>query len=130
MKSRDDGNEGFVMVHQHDLDCAVSLVGRRVLELRDMAVLMALMASMNWRSGRVHVTAKGVADQLKIKLPVCVSSLTRLRKQQMISRVMDRHTGENYFLVNPYLVSVGGPKRRGHLWAQFEQSLERDAADG
>lgn len=124
MKSKEEGQEGFVMVHQRDLESAISLVATRKLELRDMAVFMGLMAHMNWRSGRVPITAKALAERLGIKLPVCVSSLTRLKKEMMVARVVDRNSGDNYYLLNPYVASVGGPQRRGLLWAQFKASLE------
>jgi hypothetical protein len=124
MKSKEDGQEGFVMVHQRDLESAISLVAARKLELRDMAVFMGLMAHMNWRSGRVSITAKALAEQLGIKLPVCVSSLTRLKKEMLVARVVDRNSGDNYYLLNPYVASVGGPQRRGLLWAQFKATLE------
>ena len=123
MKSKEDGQEGFVMVHQQDLDSAISLVGARRLELRDMAVFMALMAYMNWRSGRVPITAKALAERLQIHLPTCVSSLTRLKKEMLVTRVVDRNTGENYYLLNPYVASVGSPQRRGLLWAQFKATV-------
>ena len=124
MKSKEEGQEGFVMVHQRDLESAISLVATRKLELRDMAVFMGLMAHMNWRSGRVPITAKALAERLGIKLPVCVSSLARLKKEMMVARVVDRNSGDNYYLLNPYVASVGGPQRRGLLWAQFKASLE------
>ena len=124
MKSKQEGQEGFVMVHQRDLESAISLVATRKLELRDMAVFMGLMAHMNWRSGRVPITAKALAERLGIKLPVCVSSLTRLKKEMLVARVVDRNSGDNYYLLNPYVASVGGPQRRGLLWAQFKASLE------
>ena len=124
MKSKEEGQEGFVMVHQRDLESAISLVAARKLELRDMAVFMGLMAYMNWRSGRVPITAKALAERLGIKLPVCVSSLTRLKKEMLVARVVDRNSGDNYYLLNPYVASVGGPQRRGLLWAQFKASLE------
>jgi hypothetical protein len=124
MKSKEDGQEGFVMVHQRDLESAISLVAARKLELRDMAVFMGLMAHMNWRSGRVSITAKALAERLGIKLPVCVSSLTRLKKEMLVARVVDRNSGDNYYLLNPYVASVGGPQRRGLLWAQFKATLE------
>ena len=126
MKSKEDGQEGFVMVHQRDLDSAISLVGTRQLELRDMAVFMALMAYMNWRSGRVPITAKALAERLQIQLPTCVSSLTRLKKELLVTRVVDRNTGENYYLLNPYVASVGSPQRRGLLWAQFKATVGSD----
>lgn len=129
MKSREDGDEGFVMVHQRDLDSTIALLGQRKLELRDAAVFLTLLNYVNWRSGRAHVTAKYIAERLSIQLPVCVSAITRLKREGLVSRVMDQRTGENYYLVNPYLASVGGPQRRGHLWAQFHASLDEPDAN-
>jgi hypothetical protein len=124
MKPREDGDENFVMVHQRDLDSTIALIGERRLELRDAAVFLVLLNYVNWRSGRASVSAKYIAERLNVKLPVAVSAITRLKKENLVSRVIDQRTGERYFLVNPYLASVGGPQRRGHLWQQFKDSLE------
>lgn len=124
MTPREGSDESFVMVHQRDLEATLELLAARRLELRDMAVFTALMALMNVSSGRVYVSAQHVADRLKISLPVCVSSITRLRRELLVSRVKDPRTGDTYFLLNPYVASVGGPQRRGLLWAQFSASLE------
>jgi predicted transcriptional regulator len=124
MKPRENGDEDFVMVHQRDLDSTIALLGQRRLELRDAAVFLVLINYVNWRSGKAHVTTRYIAERLNVKLPVAVSAVTRLRKEGLVRRVVDRRTGEAYFLINPYLASVGGPKRRGHLWQQFEDSLE------
>jgi hypothetical protein len=126
MKSRDDGDEGFVMVHQRDLDSTIALLGERRLELRDAAVFLVLLNYVNWRSGRSHVSVTYIAERLNVKLPVAVSAISRLRKENLIAKVVDRKTGERYFLINPFLASVGGPQRRGHLWSQFEESLDQD----
>jgi hypothetical protein len=124
MKPREDGDENFVMVHQRDLDSAIALIAERRLELRDAAVFLVLLNYVNWRSGRAHVTTKYIAERLNVKLPVAVSAITRLKKENLVSRAVDSRTGERFFLINPYLASVGGPQRRGHLWQQFQESLE------
>ena len=126
MNFNDDGKEGFVMVHQQDLHAAMAAINSRKLELRDMAVFMGLMSEVNWRSGKARITAKALAEKLGIKLPVCVSSLKRLRTELLVSRVKDSRTGEMYFLLNPHIASVGGPQKRGHLWQQFKESLDCD----
>lgn len=124
MNPREDGDENFVMVHQHDLDSAIALLGQRKLELRDAAVFLVLINYLNWRSGRAHVTTKFIAERLNVKLPVAVSAITRLRKEGLVRRVTDDHTGETYFLINPFLASVGGPSRRGRLWHQFDSAVD------
>lgn len=105
-------------------DHAIDALKTKRLQPRDLAVLMAVLGNMNWRSGRAKITASGLATQMGILRSNCVTSIGRLRKELLISRVADPHTGENYYLVNPKVAAVGGPQRRGHLWAQFKASLE------
>jgi hypothetical protein len=124
MNPKEGGHEEFLMVHRRDLDSVIDLVKDRRLELRDMAVFNALMAEMEVASGKVKVSATYLADRLGVKLPVCISSLSRLRKELLVSKVRDKRSGSTYFLLNPYVASVGGPQRRGHLWQQFQDSLE------
>lgn len=124
MNPREDGDENFVMVHQRDLDSTIALLGQRRLQLRDAAVFLVLINYVNWRSGRVHITTKFIAERLQVKLPVAVSAITRLRKENLVRRVIEPSTGEAYFLINPFLASVGGPRRRGHLWQQFADAME------
>lgn len=125
MKPRQNGSENFVMVFPEELcEKAVLAVKQKTLQPRDLAVLIALLGNVNWRSGRAQITPSGLAQQLGILDSNCRASISRLRKQLLISRIVDRYTGESFFLINPYLAAVGGPQRRGHLWEQFKESLE------
>lgn len=125
MNPRQNTSENFVMVFPEELcEKAVLAVKSKQLQPRDLAVLVALLGNVNWRSGRAQITPSGLAAQLGILDSNCRASISRLRKQLLISRVVNRVTGEAYFLINPYLAAVGGPQRRGHLWQQFTDSLE------
>jgi Tfp pilus assembly protein PilX len=125
MKPRDNGNENFVMVFPEGLyEQAVLAVKNKQLQPRDLAVLVAILGNVNWRSGQAQITPNGLAEQLGVQPSNCRMSVSRLRKNMLISRIVNRRSGESYYLVNPYLASVGGPKHRGHLWAQFQASLE------
>jgi hypothetical protein len=125
MKPRENGSEDFVMTFPQGIcDHAIDGLKAKRLLPRDLAVLMAVLGNVNWRSGRANVTPTGLAMQMGILSSNCIASITRLRKELLISRVRDRHTGDNYFLINPKVAAVGGPQRRGHLWAQFKASLE------
>tara|TARA_B100000700_G_C14890076_1_gene782316 strand:+ start:775 stop:1167 length:393 start_codon:yes stop_codon:yes gene_type:complete len=130
MNYKDNGNENFLMVYQMELQKAMSLVQERRLELRDMAVFMGLMSEMNWRSGKVRITAKALSKKLGISFPVCVSSISRLRKELLVVRVKEERSGELYFLLNPYVASVGGVQRKGYLWKQFVDVVDPDRNDG
>lgn len=116
--------EDFVMVHRKGQEALVALLEQRCLLPRDLAVVWALLSHLNWRSGRMRVTATYLAQQTAMRLPDVSNSLRRLRENRVISRVYDQAAGEAYFLFNPWYISAGSSKRRGHAQRQFEESLE------
>lgn len=115
------------MLHQRDLAGAIELVRQRRLELRDMAVLMALSAHVQWRSGRARITVKALANELGLNLSSCADSIRRLKREALLARCVDERTGEVFFLINPFVISVGGPQRRGLLWRMFEEATQAQA---
>lgn len=123
MQCRENGYENFVMFHQEEFENVFGLISERRLELRDMAVYVGLISEMNWRTGKVKLTARALAKKLNIKDSVCVMSLGRLKKELLIVRVREKRSGDVYFLMNPHFASVGGVKRRGYLQSQFEEAI-------
>ena len=119
-----NGFENFVMLHQEEFENVFGLISERRLELRDMAVYVGLISEMNWRTGRVRLTARALAKKLNIKDSVCVMSLGRLKKELLVVRVREKRSGDVYFLLNPHFASVGGVKRRGYLQSQFEEAIK------
>jgi|TARA_R100001443_G_C3322035_1_gene170288 hypothetical protein len=118
-----NGFENFVMLHQEEFENVFGLISERRLELRDMAVYVGLISEMNWRTGRVRLTARALARKLNVKDSVCVMSLGRLKKELLVVRVREKRSGDVYFLLNPHFASVGGVKRRGYLQSQFEEAI-------
>ena len=118
-----NGFEMFVMLHQEEFENVFGLISERRLELRDMAVYVGLISEMNWRTGRVRLTARALAKKLNVKDSVCVMSLGRLKKELLVVRVREKRSGDVYFLLNPHFASVGGVKRRGYLQSQFEEAI-------
>ena len=118
-----NGFENFVMLHQEEFENVFGLISERRLELRDMAVYVGLISEMNWRTGRVKLTARALARKLNVKDSVCVMSLGRLKKELLVVRVREKRSGDVYFLLNPHFASVGGVKRRGYLQSQFEEAI-------
>ncbi len=112
------------MVHRQGQEALLSLLKERKLLPRDLAVVWALLPHLNWRSGRVKVTATFLANELAMRLPDVTNSLKRLRTNLVISKVYDELTGESYFLFNPWYISAGSSKRRGLVQQQFKESLE------
>lgn len=124
MKGNEREQEDFVMLHRQGREACVALLQERKLQPRDLAVLWAMTLHLNWRSGRMRVTASHLAKETKMDVSVVVNSLKRLRDNLVISKVYEEATGESYFLFNPWYVSAGSSKRRGHAQQQFTESLE------
>ena len=80
------------------------LVGRRDLELRDVAVIWTLMSYTSSYSGRIQVTAAGVAKDLQVKESDVRASFARLKKHHLLRQIKDRNTGEHYYRLNPWMV--------------------------
>ncbi len=103
---------------------AVTALAAKRLLPRDLAVFMAVLAKVNWRSGRANVTQRALAEQMGIPETHCGTSIRRLRKELLLARVFDRESGHNYFLINPRLAWVGSAQRRGHLFQQFDEAIK------
>jgi hypothetical protein len=123
MQGSGRGQRTWAMAHFEELERCVSLVGERKLQPRDMAVLVALMSHINPVTGKVEVTAKKLAEGLAMAYTDTVGSITRLRKELVVTRLVDDRSGVPYYLLNPHVVSVGTGKERGYLWKRFSDSL-------
>lgn len=124
MQSSDDGNEGFVMLFTDEgRDTLLPLLQRREISCQDVSVLVAVMAHLDWRSGKARVTQKALAASMGMRETHVSASARRLQRLRLLARVRDTYTGEAFFLINPALASVGGPQRRGHLAQQFAEAF-------
>jgi hypothetical protein len=125
MKPRRDGQENFVMVYPDELlAAATGALADKRLQPRDLAVLLVLLGNVNWRSGRINITQRALAQQIKTSESNVWLSVKRLRAELLIARAVDKASGHSYFLINPRLASVGSPQRRGHLFQQFDEAVE------
>jgi DNA-binding MarR family transcriptional regulator len=123
MKSKWDDDTKFLKAHHVEIEKALDLVAQRKLELRDMAVMWALMAYSSWRTGKIQVTAAKLAERLNMQEKHVIASLSRLRKELLLTRGTDPHDGTTFYLLNPYLVSAGPPQTKGRMWQVFKDSL-------
>lgn len=124
MQCKWDDEAKFVKTHVLEMDRCLDLVAERRLELRDMAVLWALMAYASWRTGKIKVTAEKLAERLRMQQTHVVSSITRLRKEALLAKGKDPHDGTFFYLVKPSLASVGPLQTKGLMSRIFEESLE------
>lgn len=121
-----DDADRFVMVHQaRDLDDIFQALAQRELQPLDICVLLAMVSRMD-RTGKVRTTARALTEQIGSNYTSCIKAIGRLRKAGALVKVRDRQTGGHYFILNPYVASVGSAQARGHLWAQFKLALEEN----
>ncbi len=99
----------------------LSAVAERRLQLRDLAVLMAVLGHVNWRSGRANVSVRSLAKLINVAESNCSSSIKRLRAEALIARGVDRQSNHSFFMLNPRLSWVGSTQRRGHLYKQWDE---------
>lgn len=95
------------------------------LHPRDLAVLWALVARLDWRSGRAWTTASDLATALGHKSPAHArGALRRLKRLGFVATGADRRDPSQRFLcVNPLVAATGGKHRRHRLYRQFEDAI-------
>jgi len=99
------------------------LVADGSLRIQDLGYLFVLIQNMT-PTGRVLMRPAALAARIGVSRETCYAAIKRLRAQHLVARVLDPDTHGTYFLVNPFLASIGSEKRRGALWAQFRAAIE------
>lgn len=96
------------MLQLADLEQAISLLGSRRLQLRDAAVMLALMAHTDTYSGRIRVTTHQLAIDLAMQEADVRATIARLKKENLLRLINDRSTGERYYRLNPWMICSSG----------------------
>ena len=120
-KWSDEGR--FVKTHLGELDQLLVAVKDRRLQPRDMAVVMGMLSHASWQSGKMRVNAVRLAEELGMVDKHVISSISRLRKELVITKLLDEKSGLPYYLLNPKMFSVGTLQQKGYLWKLFVESL-------
>jgi hypothetical protein len=97
----------------------------------DLAVLWALIANLNWRSGRFWGSAAALVAGPEANTPELVErSLVRLRMAGLVAcgRCRRRPAQRRFWCVLPAICTTGGPYRRRAQWLQFYEATEDKAA--
>ena len=108
------------MVQIQDLTRLVELAGQRKLELRDCALILALITHTEASTGRIKVTAPRLAEDLQVQEAEVRAGISRLKKQLMLRLIKNRDTGERYYLLNPWVVRSGRESLVGLAMQEFK----------
>jgi len=119
-----EGTEDFRMVHREGQEKLDKALKTRRLRHRDASVFWAASKYLNLRTGKAHVTASQIAEDLGEHASNVSTSLSKLQKELFLVRCRDKTSGGYCLLLNPYVCSIGGRQKRGFLWQQFQEALE------
>lgn len=107
MKATEKANTPrFAMLELKETQRVKELVGQRVLQLRDVAVIWTLLSHTSSYSGRIKVTAAKVAGELQVTENEVRACFARLKKNHLLRQIKDPDTGERYYRLNPWMVST------------------------
>lgn len=111
---------GFVMLRRIEIIRYLPYIKDRRLQLRDIAVLFAMLAYGAKYSGRIKFCGKDLAAELGITPTNLSASISRLKKCSMIAPVYEH--GESYYIASPYLVRASRKQNWGHSLSKFKSN--------
>lgn len=118
-----DKHDGFGMIHLGEIQNYFLAIHERKLLPRDFVVLFALISYMDSKTAKVRFTLKILSEQINMHSSSVSASLKRLKDAFIIAKVVERN-GDKYYLISPYLISVGSKKKWGHLHSLFTNAFE------
>lgn len=114
---------GFALFHVLECGKVIELVKNKALNQRDVSVLFAIMSKVDTRTGRARFVVKNLATEFGVNPTSISASLSRLKKAVLIATFTE-YSGDKYYLVNPYLFSVGTKQRWGLFVQKFNSAFE------
>jgi hypothetical protein len=79
---------------------------------RDIAVWVAVVERVNWRTGHCPMTLSALAQEIGLDSKYVINSVSRLKGLKLLKNEYNPKTNERWILVNPYVVWCGDPKLR------------------
>lgn len=112
----------FGMLHFHEARNCIQLLKERKIEYRDLAVLFALMSLCDEKNCILRFSVKDLAAEMNMNKTSLSHSLKRLKANLLIASGI-KGCGDKYYLINPYLFSVGRKQKWGHLVKLFTEAV-------
>ena len=121
-----DGLGAFAMVPLDERGPLLETLKEGRLLGRDVAVLWALIAHLDWRTGRSWITSAELAAAIgHTRTETVLQSLARLRREGLVARGADkRDPRRRFWCISPAVACTGGKHRRQQQWQQFAAALE------
>lgn len=114
---------GFGLFHVTECEKLIQLVKDKTLNQRDVSVLFAIMSKINTKTGKAKFLVKNLAAEFGVNMTSISASISRLKKAALIATFTE-YSGEKYYLVNPYIFSVGTRQRWGLFVQKFNSAFQ------
>jgi len=111
------------MFHTLEAQRYFGQIKKRDLQPRDFLVLFAMISLCNTKTGKVRFIAQDLAEELGINKTTLSNSIKRLKTNLIVASILE-DDGEKYYMINPYLVSVGRKQKWGHMVNKFAKAFE------
>lgn len=118
-----DGTSYFGFIHLHELKKHEELLKDRKLNYRDITVLLLMMGRCNAKTGKVKFIVKKFAEDISMNATSLSACIANLKKAMLIATFIEED-GEKYYMINPYIFSVGKKQRWGFCVQKFFSAFE------
>ena len=118
-----DDHLNFCMFHTLEAQRYFGQIKKRDLQPRDFLVLFAMISLCNTKTGKVRFIAQDLAEELGINKTTLSNSIKRLKTNLIVASILE-DDGEKYYMINPYLVSVGKKQKWGYMVNKFAKAFE------
>jgi len=110
-------------MHWHGHDAVERLIASKRITAGHLGILWLLVNRMDGRLGRIYISARELAADLKRDETQTRREIAKLIQVQLLARYTDPRTYQKSLMINPWLVSAGDSRLRGLRWAEFKEAL-------
>ena len=123
MSFSDRENSVFCMFHSLEAQKYFGQIKKRELQPRDFLVLFAMMSVCDTKTGKIKFAVQSLAEEIGMNKTTFSNSIKRLKVNLIIAFILEEN-GEKYYIINPYLVSVGGKGKWAFTLKKFAKVFE------
>lgn len=115
----------FAMFYPLDATRYLCYLENKTLQPRDFAVLFAMMSFCDTKTARIKFSVSYLAGKIGTSPPNVSTSISRLKKALLVARLKDSR-GLDFYMINPYLFSVGSRQRWGFHLKEFMSAFNQE----
>lgn len=116
----------FALLHLRELEKFEHYIKDKTLNYRDITVLFSMMIRCDPRTAKIKFMVKTLAEDIGMNATSVSASIAKLKKLMLVAMFIERN-GEKYYLINPYIFSVGKKQKWGFYVQKFLSAFSDEA---